>query len=428
MRIVDQIRLPAPVNSIALEPAEGRIAIAVGDHDISVCRILSGRLVPEERFPAPSPRQLSPTDRVRFRETKLAIADERTLLVARSATRYQPHETWVELTAIDLPTKQARGHFQCTGLDGLTVRGGLAPCPPHHALLGVLKTVLCIDLRTFQETCRAREVNEEGDVTEADVSPEEQLAPDGFGYDAGAGQVYVLCGVFNEAFLMRYRLEMQPTSFGPEPRRFIREARKAVVLGHDPAGLCLNPARDGVTASLQIMDELIDLGGQKVTDYPRERSRMLSLREKMHSAVPRSARLGCLWTFSEPDRARQIELRSEVARDFVCSPQQDLDAAGNLVTLGYRLSAGRPGDGGYLTQPIYLDEQHVVVGTPSGLLLCCNMAAGKAEVIHDFDSPINCLRFSRRDQLLVAGCEDGGLTALSTEDRMASADDPDCCA
>jgi hypothetical protein len=417
MQVVDQIRFPAPVNSIALDARGGPVAIAVGDHDVSVWRVSRGRLVHEEVLAVPGARQPSPGDHVRFRETKVALADENTLLVARTATRYKPHETWVELTAIDLITKQARGQFQHTGLDGLTVRGGLVPCPPHHALLGVLKTVLCIDLRSFQETCRAREVNEEGDVTEADSSPEEQLAPDGFAYDPGTGHVYVLCGVFHEAFLMRYRLEMLPASFGHEPARFVLEARNAGLQGYDPAGLCLNPGREGVTASLQIVDELIDLAGQKVDDYTRERSRMLSLREKTDSAVPGSARLGCLWILSEASSEREIELRSEVVRDFVCSPQQALDTAGNLVTLGYRLSAG-----GSLTPPIYLDEQCVVVGTPGGLLFCCNMASREAEVIHDFNSPVNSLRFSRRDRLLLAGCEDGGLTVLSLEDRMASAD------
>jgi hypothetical protein len=116
---------------------------------------------------------------------------------------------------------------------------------------------------------------------------------------------------------------------------------------------------------------------------------------------------------SEPDRQRRIDLHSEVARDFSWSPQQAMDAAGNVVTVGYRLSAGRIGAGGFVTKPVYLDDRRVAVGTPSGLLLCCDTADGQSELMHDFKSPINGLQFCQRDRLLLVGCEDGGLHVLS---------------
>jgi hypothetical protein len=390
-------------------------AVAVGDHEVCLCRVSRSGLAREEGFPIPRGCQPSPGDEVRFRETRVAPADEHTLLVARSAAQSEPYETWVELLAIDLETKQVRGHFRTSGLDGLAVRGDLVPVAPHHALLGVLKTVLCIDLRSFREVCRAREVNDVGDVTDADASPEEQLAPDGFTYDVGAGSAYLLCGVFNEAFLMRYRLEAPPGALGSERCRFVLEARERVLQGHDPAGLCVNPAGDGVTASFQVMDEFIDLRGQEVTDWTRARERMLGLREELEPAAPRSARLGCLCIFSEPDRRRRIDLHSEVDRDFSWSPQQTVDAAGNLVTVGYRLAAGRIGTGvgGFMTRPVYLDDRRVALGTPSGRLLCCNIASGKPELMHDFQSPINGLQLCRRARLLLVGCEDGGLNVLS---------------
>jgi hypothetical protein len=219
--------------------------------------------------------------------------------------------------------------------------------------------------------------------------------------------------VFNEAFLMRYRLDAPPRAFGDERCRFVLEARDGVLQGHEPAGLCLNPARDGVTASFQVMDELIDLRGQEVSDWTRERGRMLGLREEREPSVPRSARLGCLCIFSEPDRRRWINLHSEVERDFSWSPYQAVDGTGSVVTVGYRLSAGRMGAGGFMTKPVYLDDRRVAVGTPSGLLLCCNTASGHSEMLYDFKSPINGLQFCRRDRLLLVGCEDGGLNLLS---------------
>jgi hypothetical protein len=317
------------------------------------------------------------------------------------------------LTAIDLKTEQAAGHFRNSGLDGLTVRGGLVPCPPHHALLGVLKTVLCIDLRNFREVCRAREVNDVGDVTDAGASPEEKLAPDGFGYDPGTRSVYVLCGEFNRAFLMRYRLEVRQPSCGDQNCRFVPDSRHTLLEGHEPAGLALIPGRDGITASFQIMDELIDLCGQEVTDWTVELGRMLSLQREIGPSVPRSTRLGCLCLFSEPDRQQRIDLYSEVARDFTWSPQEAMDEAGDLVTFGYRVAAGGIGMGRFMTKPVYLDDRHVAVGTPSGLLLCCNTAGGQSELMHDFKSPINDLQFFERDRLLLIGCEDGGLNMLS---------------
>ena len=100
------------------------------------------------------------------------------------------------------------------------------------------------------------------------------------------------------------------------------------------------------------------------------------------------------------------------SRDFESSPQQTTDAAGNLVTVGYRLSGGRMDLGAATTRPVYLDDQRIAVCTPSGMLLCANTTSGQTERLHDFQSPINALAICQR--LLLVGGEDGKLNMLST--------------
>jgi len=210
VEIVDHLALGVPINSVSLDSDGDRAAIAAGDQEISLCSVSQRRLVREESFPLPPFRQPAASDEIHFRETTVALADEHTLLVARTATRVTPYDCWVQLTAIDLATKQVRGYFRTSGLDGLTARGGLAPYGPHHALLAVGKTVLCMDLQSFKEVCRARQIDELGDVAEPGAFPDEHLAPSGFAFDPEAGRVYLLCAIFGEAFLLRYRLEAHP--------------------------------------------------------------------------------------------------------------------------------------------------------------------------------------------------------------------------
>jgi hypothetical protein len=183
VELVDQIQFDAPINCASWNPAGDRVAVSVGDREVFLYRAFQNRLIQEDVILVPWGDQPSSGTGIRFRETKVALTEEQTLLVAQTATRSKPHGTWIELTGLDLRTKQALGQFRCTGLDGLTVRGGLVPVGTHHALLGVLKTVLCIDLRSFQEVCRVRQINELGDVADVDADPEEQLAPDGFVHD-----------------------------------------------------------------------------------------------------------------------------------------------------------------------------------------------------------------------------------------------------
>jgi hypothetical protein len=383
-----------------------------------IYRLSQGQLVQEEVIPLPCGEQPPQGNRARLSKTKVALVDEDSLLVAQTVTQFKPYETRIELTAIDLPTRQARGRFRKMGLDGLTVRGGLVSVGPNHALLGALKTVLCIDLTTFQEICRARQIDDVGDVADEGADPEEQVAPDGFVYDSQRQHVYLLCSRFNEALLMRYRLDVSPEQSADRLPHFVLEARSSVLEGHDPAGLCLNPGGDGVTASFQVMDELIDLESREVGDWTREQEQMLRLAANQEPTVPQTARLGCLCIFKQPELQRRIDLYSEVERDFSWAPQQTQDVTGNLVTVGYRLSGARSamGHDGFTTRPVYLDEARVAVGTPSGLLLSCDTASAQSERVQDFGSPINSLAIHPHNRLLLVSCADGALSLLSVWD------------
>jgi hypothetical protein len=132
---------------------------------------------------------------------------------------------------------------------------------------------------------------------------------------------------------------------------------------------------------------------------------MLALRGEQEPALPRTARLGCLGIFSGQDR-RFIDIASETERDFVHGPQWTQDEHGQDVVVGFRLSAGT-GNGDPVTKPVSIDDRRVVVGTPSGFLLCVDAESGRSEVVHDFRSRIKGIRFHRDQRRLLVGCEDG---------------------
>ena len=130
--------------------------------------------------------------------------------------------------------------------------------------------------------------------------------------------------------------------------------------------------------------------------------------------MPRRARLGRLELFSDgPDQ--WIELHSEIERDFTCAPYHGEQHGGTeAVHIGYRVSAGVWGAGTYMTTPVSLNERQVVVGTPNGFVQLVDVVRGEATVVSDTESPINSLVFCPAASVLLAGCENGTLTAWST--------------
>jgi hypothetical protein len=129
--------------------------------------------------------------------------------------------------------------------------------------------------------------------------------------------------------------------------------------------------------------------------------------------VPKAARLGCLCLCADPASQRRIDLHSEMERDFLWGPHHILDDTGKMVHAGYRLSAGLMVAGEYMTRPVCLDDEHVLVGTPSGILLHVDTSSGRSEQAHDFHSPIHGIEWGSEVKMLLVGCEDGTLSLLS---------------
>ena len=251
--------------------------------------------------------------------------------------------------------------------------------------------------------CSAREV-EDGDVVEEDAAPEEQLAPNGLAYDPVDGMAHLLCRAYGEAILLRCRLDLSA-------RAFVREARRAFPEFQDRVGLCLTPGGGLTLYSRWRTRWWIWRAGR--SPWNEETRRALLARPRAASSPPQTAPLGFLGLFADDPNAepRRVDFASDFARDFSSEPYFTDDDAGRPVQVGYRYSAGDVrltlAHGDFLTKPIYIDDRRVVLGTPSGFLLCVDTATGRSEVVHDFHARINSLQFHPAKRLLLAGCEDG---------------------
>lgn len=408
MPVIDQFTFADPVSALSLEPGGERVAVVIGEREVHVYRLADGRLELETSASLSVNRYLrSPQDQIRLDNTKVVFADAQTLLTTRHVMCLptdpkQSHQEGQELVSLTLRTGEEQGYGYRPGMN--ETRSDLALMPPKYVLLGQIKDVVCLDTATFQEVCRAREIDAQGDVCEKDAGPEEQIAPNGFVYDASRNLLHMVCGVFNEALLVSYRFDASRLAFD-------RVSHRSVVEGHEPAGICLNPTGEGVTVSFQIMDDLIDLRGEPV-DWQRDQKAMLAVAKERGPSLPQKVRLGRLGIFSI-GAEQWIDLYSELERDFAYDVRYT-NIRGKEVPFALRVTGGHTLNyGEYLTQPVYIDDRHVVVGTPSGFLQRVDTVSGQTEVVHDFHSAINSLKFSAEKNLLLAGCENGILTALS---------------
>ncbi len=416
MELVQQLSLPGSVSSVACDADGARVAVAVGmsapylyrpkdaapDPQVHLCRV-SGGDIHQDTVLRLRPGGETPTT---LKDGKVAFLDEQTLLVAARVVRGVTDED-VTLIGLDCEKGEERGRWVWpTFLQ--RILSDIVALPPRHALLSLAENVVCVNVETFQELCRAREV-EDGDVVEEDAVPEERLAPNGFVYDPAGGRTYLLCRAFGEAILLRCRLDLPA-------RAFVREAREAFSERQDCVGLCLTPG-GGLTALLQVADEWVDLAGRPVSGG--ESTRAVLLAQPRLSYPPRTTRLGSLVLFPSELRGaqRRIDFDSDFARDFDSEPYSIEDGTGQAVHVGYRLTSGDVrltlAHGDFLTKPVYIDDHRCVFGTPSGLLLCVDTAAGHSEVVHDCHARINTLQFQPQQRLLFVGCEDGTLTVLS---------------
>jgi hypothetical protein len=406
MRVLARVDLPEPITSVALEPGGDRVAVAVGER-LLVYSLARGSLDPSSIIPLTTDRLVRPGDTgVTASDTRVAFLDERTLFVVRKLVRETPDRSvpWADRERLHLAIVDARTGELLAEHDEpfeYGLRTDPLPVSERHVLIErhYGQTIACLEVPAFREVCRVRSHDDEGNVIgEDDCDPEEQVAPDGFVYDDRDQLLHVLWGVFNEAILQTYRLDLADS-------RFLRVSRSSVLERHEPVGLCLIPSGEGVAATFQVMDDLIDLRGERIADWTQSRDDMLARRGEGEPELPRTARLGCLGLFSGQDR-RFLDIISETERDFMHSPQWTPDEDGRMVVVGFRLGA-RTGDGAHLTKPVFVDDGRVVVGTPSGFLLCVDVENRRSEVIHDFGSPIRGIRFHRDQRLLLVGCADG---------------------
>jgi hypothetical protein len=429
MRLKHHLSLPGRVDAVTFDESGGRLAVATAPADapahqvakgepgyhLHVYQFVGGGFVCHKVMTAldyGAAARSGRETRWKFLATRVACRDEKTLLTLRSA-REQPaqHKRWREMTeliGIDLETGEEVG---CHELSSCDYYPNLVALSRSHALVGRAKTAACVDVATFCEVWQAQMVGERGGSLGVHDDPDENAAPGGYVYDSATGQLWVLSGQFNEAFLQCYRL-------GPGNHSLGRLWRRSVLEGHYPAGLCVNPDGSGVTASFQIMDELADLVGRPVVDWTLAREELIARRLELAAdpPPPRTARLGCLVLYKGSD-VRQFDIYSEVARDFTCSPQTTPISADRLVVVGYRLAAGSAIAGGdFMTKPVFVGDRHLVVGTPSGLLRLIDAESGESEEVHDFGSPIRGVEFCPRTRQLVVGCDDGTLAVLAADD------------
>jgi hypothetical protein len=413
MRVIARVDFGEPITSVALEPGGDRVTVAVGDR-LLVYSLGRGSLDPSSTIPLATDHLLRPGDTgVTASDTRVAFLDERTLFVARKLVRETPDRSvpWVDRERLHLAILDARTGDLLVEHDEpfeYGLRSDPLPVSEKHVLIErhYGQSIACLEVPGFREVCRLRSHDDQGNVIgDDDCDPEEQVAPDGYVFDDRDQLLHVLWGVFNEAILQTYRLDLADS-------RFVRVSRFSVLDRHEPTGLSLDPS-GSVAASLQIMDDLIDLRGERVADWTQSRGAMLALRGEGEPELPRTARLGCLGLFSGQDR-RFLDLISETERDFIHSPQWTPDEDGRMVVVGFRLAAGT-GDGAHLTKPVFVDDERLVVGTPSGLLLCLDAGSGRSEVVHDFCSPIRGIRFHRDQRLLLVGCADGTFVVGSVD-------------
>ena len=421
MNVVQKFSLSGGVSSLAFDATGDQVAVAVGmsppyllrppdtplEPQVLLYHLSDGQMRHQDTIPLRSDAEAQ----AKWEDGKVAYLDERTLLVAAKVNRTVTDQD-VVLLALDLPTGRERGRWTYPGFFE-RILSDLVPVPPHHALISLRSTVLCVDVEAFEEVCSARAV-EDGDVVEEDAVPEEYLVPNGLAFDPAEGIAHLLCGAHAEAILLRCRLDLPA-------RAFIRESRRAFPEFQDRVGLCLTPG-GGLTLSFQMADALVDLEGRPITGSEDTRRELLARPRQESPAPPRTAPLGFLSLLPEDTSAepRRVDFDSDFARDFSSEPFNVTDDAGQPVHVGYRYSAGDVrltlAHGDFLTKPVYIDDHRVALGTPSGILLCIDTATGQSEAVHDLHSRINALQFHPDKRLLLAGGEDGTVTVLDMDD------------
>jgi hypothetical protein len=395
MIVTSEITLSSQIDSVAFSPCGDCAVVAFGRDHLAIFEVSRGSLEARSTFTLPPDRyQGLPGAQIAVSETRVSFLDERTILVARLVSRRaedgsipQEQLSRTTLLAVDASSGLPCGEFDVE--DGMAIGVDPLPIAPHHVLLSlVAKTLICIDTSSWREVCRVRELDgvldPVGDLAE---DPEEKLTRNGVAYDRRQGLLYVLWRYFNAAALQTYTFEQKRSRFVCIDRAPTIHGEDA---GYDAEGLCLKPDGSGAAACFGIDDAMIDLRGSE------------------SQAVPRMARIGRLVLFSGADR-RIIDVESETARDFLVNRHVTFEPDGREVFVGYRY-----GTGFSEARPVYLDDQTVLLSTPSGLMLGVDTDGDRTEVLHDRGSRILALDFQRENRLLLVGSADKTACLLRT--------------
>lgn len=379
-----QISLLGRIDSLAVSP-DGNHAVAALDGERLLVLDLAGEVpVPWNTFALPA----YPGEGVSIRETRVAYLDDRTIVVARTVERRSPglsmpleerHRT--SLLAVDAETGDVRGGYETPGLGMLGVDP--VPVPPNHVLLSVAqKTLACVDVDSWREVHRLRELDQEYDPVGSDADyPEEMIATNGVAYVPDCGLLFVLWGYAYASVLQSYRFDPGGSGFESVLRSRIENL--------EPLGLCVRP--DGAAVAAFFDD----------------------LRSGHVPALPAQARLGVLGHFFGGEE-RRLDVQSEAPRDFDCAANKTIDSEGREVVTGYSVAINTVSADGYEPRMFYLDDGRILLTSPSGLLLGIDPKNGRTEVLHDCGSRVEGIAFHRGSRMLLIGGADRTLTLLTT--------------
>jgi hypothetical protein len=390
MTAKNQIRLAGRIDSLAFSPGGNRAVVALDASRLMLLDVSDQDATPGETLAMPLDRPPWATD-VSIKETRVAFLDDETIVVARRLEFEAPDRSIpgddrrrTFLQAIDAGTGAARGGYEANEFVMLSVDP--LPIGSRYVLLGrYSKTLALIDVQTWEEVGRLRELDENFDpIGDRAFCPEEQLTENGVVYVPGSGLLYVLWGYAFGSALQTYRFE-------PESRRFLSVDRSPE-FDQEPYTLGVKP--DGSEVAVLLSDECV---GHNVHFSGREAI-----------LLPRWTRLGPLHILAR-DKTRRFDVLSDTERDFACTKRFVLDSEKREVFTGFSISVDGMGLK-YQPRMFYLDDRRILLNSPRGLLLGIDTELGRTEVLQDLLFPIRGLAFHPGRRRILAGCDDKTLT------------------
>jgi hypothetical protein len=385
----EQIRLEGKIQSVILSPSGSLAAVVVDHNKLLIFDVSGGTFVLRNTHPLPANRFDAPwASGVTFRESRVAFLDERTLILAWSVDRDTkdrsiPSEDRrrIALLSVDVDQGDVRGEYET---EGDAMAGPPLPLDPRHVLFGLhRKTLVCLDVTTWREVSRVRELDEALDpIGDESECPEEGLTTNGVAFIPVTGRLHVLWGYAFGSALQTYQV-------AEDRSRFVSLSR-STPFDKEPAALCAKPDGSEIAALL--------------SDYGTK----LPLPKQAH-VLPRRTRLGAL-VLTSPNGSRFVDVESDTERDFACWKELAQRSDGLVQVTGYSIFV-EPVN--YEPCLFYLDERTVAISSPKGYLLVVDTLSGRSELVHDFLSTVKSMVLHAEKRLLLAGCDDQSLSLLT---------------